>query len=135
MGGRFEELDAKEEEKRKQDKIEYSKKKRTSNLFLVCITLFEIVETAILVILFLIISALLVYKVFHLTDNAGSLATSILFILSFIGAFILGVYIYRKVGRWAIKKWNLQEKLKPDVLNQFKTKEQLEEEQKYGRRS
>ena len=48
-------------------------------------------------------------------------ASWIFLIISFVGCLVSGFFVYRKLGRLVIKKWKLENTLREDVLNQFKT--------------
>lgn len=129
MNNEMEEFDEKEKARRRNDQIEYRNKKRASNGFLFWFTIFEIIETFVIVIIFTILS-LLITNYLPVADNVKSIVFQILTIASLVGGIVLGIYIYRIVGRWYIKKFNLKEKLSDDVYRQFKTKEEYTDEMK-----
>ena len=127
MNGEMDEFDEKEKERRKNDQIAYRKKQSASNTFLFFGTICEIIISfAIIVVLFLL-SLLLLAKVFKFPDDVNTVVFNILLIVDFVGGLALGFFLYRKLGRWVIRKWNLQEKLRDDVLNQFKTFKEYKE--------
>ena len=126
MNGEMEEMDEKELEKRKQDKINYRKKQSTSNLFLFVGTVCEIILSFVFVLIYFILSILITSK---LPESAQSIVYNILLILSFVGGIASGFFVYRGLGRIIIEKGNLKSKLRQDVLNQFKTLKEFKADQ------
>ena len=118
MNGEMDELDEKEREKRKNDQIEYRNRQKTSNLFLFLGTVFEIVISMAFVLLYFIIAVVITSK---LPESAQQITYNILMILAFLGGLVSGFFVYRFLGRLVIKKMKLEDKLREDVLNQFKT--------------
>lgn len=118
MNGEMDELDEKEREKRKNDQIEYRNRQKTSNLFLFLGTVFEIVISMAFVLLYFIIAVVITSK---LPESAQQVTYNILMILAFLGGLVSGFFVYRFLGRLVIKKLKLEDKLREDVLNQFKT--------------
>ena len=127
MNGEMDELDEKEREKRKNDQIAYRKRQTTSNTFLFFGTLFEIAISLLFILVYFLLSAVIVYRLLHLSEETGSIVFNVLLILTFIGGLVSGFAVYRKLGRWVINKWNLKDKLREDVLNQFKTRKEFKE--------
>ena len=128
MNGNMDELDEKEKEKRKNDQIAYRKKQTTSNTFLLFGTIFEIVISFLFVLVYFLISAVIVYRLLNVSEETGSIIFNILLIITFIGGLVSGFWVYKRLGRWVINKWNLKEKLRDDVLNQFKTHKEYKED-------
>ena len=122
MNGEMDELDEKEREKRKNDQIEYRKKQKASNTFLFLGTICEVILCFGFVFVFFIISILIVAKV---PESAQQIVYNILMIISFLCGLVSGFFVYRTLGRLVIKKMNLKEKLREDVLNQFKTRKEF----------
>lgn len=118
MNGEMDELDEKERQKRKNDQIEYRNRQKTSNLFLFLGTVFEIVISMAFVLLYFIIAVVITSK---LPESAQQVTYNILMILAFLGGLVSGFFVYRFLGRLVIKKMKLEDKLREDVLNQFKT--------------
>lgn len=118
MNGEMDELDEKEREKRKNDQIEYRNRQKTSNLFLFLGTVFEIVISMAFVLLYFIIAVVITSK---LPESAQQITYNILMILAFLGGLVSGFFVYKFLGRFVIKKLKLEDKLREDVLNQFKT--------------
>ena len=124
MNGELDELDEKEREKRKNDQIEYRKKQKSSNLFLFVGTVFEVIVCLAFVFIYFILSIIIVSKI---PESAQQIVYNILLVVSFIGGIASGFFIYRTLGRLVIKKMKLEDKLREDVLNQFKTRKEYKE--------
>ena len=118
MNGEMDELDEKEREKRKNDQIEYRKKQKASNLFLFVGTICEIILCFGFVFLYFILSVIITAQI---PESAQQIFYNIFLIIAFIGGIATGFFIYRILGRLVINKMNLKDKLRDDVLNQFKT--------------
>lgn len=129
----YSELDKAEQERRKKDQIEYRNKKRFSTLFLTLGSIFEIIETLIIIFAGVILSSLLIFRVFHLPTDQSSIVFSIVLIAIFIGGLVLGFIIYKKVVGWVIRKFNLQEKLNDEVVSHY-VKDPKEEQNKKQKR-
>ena len=119
MNGEMDELDEKEREKRKNDQIEYRKKQKASNLFLFVGTICEIILCFGFVFLYFILSVIITAQI---PESAQQIFYNIILIIAFIGGIATGFFIYRILGRLVINKMNLKDKLRDDVLNQFKTR-------------
>ena len=127
MNGNMDELDEKEREQRKNDQIAYRKKQSTSNLFLVIGTICEIIISLVMVFAYFLLVTFICYRILHLSEDVIAIIFNVLLIVAFIGGLATGFFIYRKLGRLVIKKLNLEDKLREDVLNQFKTRKEYEE--------
>ena len=126
MEGQFEELDEKEREKRRNDQIAYRNKKKTSNTFLFIGTICEVIICFVCGMLLFLLSAVIVYRVFgNFSDDTKTVIFNILLVITFIGGLTGGFFIYRTLGRLVIKKLNLKDKLKEEVVNQFKTRKEF----------
>lgn len=112
----YRDLDAEAQEKRKKDQVAYRTKKRFSNNFMLLASLFEIIETLVLMCALFLLSAFLFFKVFNVSgENVSNIYWGILvaiFVIGMIGGFL----IYKSVIRFVIKKLNLKDKLVDDVL-------------------
>ena len=128
MNGEMDEFDEKERERRKNDQIAYRNTKSTSNLFLFIGTILEIVISFAIIIIFILISVLLLSRVFDFPENVTTTLFQILLVIDFIGGLACGFVVYKKLGRWVIKKWQLEDKLRDDVLNQFKTRKEYKDD-------
>ena len=118
MNGEMDELDEKEREKRKNDQIEYRNKQKASNLFLFFGTICEIILCFGFVFLYFILAIIITTKI---PEAAQQFVYNTLLVFSLIGGLVSGFFVYKTLGRLIIKKMNLKEKLREDVLNQFKT--------------
>lgn len=119
-------------EKRKKDVVEYRVKKRNSTIFMCFASLFEVVETLIIIMLLFTFVFFLLFKVFNIQQNPQlqqMLLPALLFLI-FVGGMILGFIIYKKVIRWVIKKFNMEDKLSEDVLYHYRSKEEHKKKQK-----
>ena len=126
----FEELDEKVKEQRKKDAVEYRNKKRFSNLFLFCGSLFEIVETLFIIIFLFITVSFFMFRVFGATGDIGQTVFSIMTIVVFFGGLFLGFFIYKRVMGWVIEKFKFEDKLSKEILDHYRkrTKEEKEAE-------
>lgn len=118
--------------KRKKEQIEFRNKKRTSNLFMFFATIFEIIETLLLIILLYVGLVVLISKLFAPDSQVAGTIFQIGTIVIFIGGMILGFIIYKKVVVFAIKKMKLEDKLSEEVLSHYirKTDDEIKEELK-----
>lgn len=118
MNGEMDELDEKEREKRKQDQIQYRTIQKTSRNFLFFGTICEIIISLAFVFVYFILSVIIASK---MPESAQQIVYNILLIVAFIGGLASGFFVYKRLGRLVINKMNLKDKLREDVLNQFKT--------------
>lgn len=125
--------DKAEQEKRKKDMIAYRNKKRYSSLFMTLASIFEIIETLIIMFILFFISAFFVFKVFGLTNQTGSKIFSALLVVIFIGGLVLGFFVYKKAISWFIKKRNLEDKLLDEVLDHYVRDKKIAKEEKEAR--
>lgn len=125
----YTELDEEEKKRRKEQQIIWRTKKKNSGLFMFATSVFEIIVTLIIILLMFCISAFFIFRVFNAGDTkAGAVIFEILTFVSFFGGMYLGFILYKAVARWAIKKFNLEDKLMDDLLMHYKkfTKEEKE---------
>ena len=122
MDGKLDEIDEKEKEKRKNDQIEYRNKQKTSNLFLFIGTICEILISLAFVFVYFVLSVLITTKI---PESAQQIVYNILLIVAFLGGLVSGFFVYKMLGRLVIRKMNLKDKLRDDVLNQFKTRSEF----------
>lgn len=124
-----EEIDEKVEAQKKKDIIEYRNKKRTSRIFLFAVTIFEIVETILVVFLLFLVSTFVIGKLFGNNQELATTAFQYAFVVVFIGGLVLGFIIFKKTVQWYIEKFNLEDKLTDEVLYHYKkqTKDDKEE--------
>lgn len=118
--------------KRKKEQVEFRNKKRTSNLFMFFATIFEIVETLLLILLLYIGLVLIISKLFAPDSQVAGTIFQIGTIVIFFGGMVLGFIIYKKAVVFAIKKMKLEDKLSEEVLSHYikKSEEELKQELK-----
>ncbi len=126
MNGEMEEFDEKEKERRRKEQIEFRNRKNTTNLFLVLGTIIEIIITFTIVMVLVLLTVLIIQKI-NLDDTVKGNIFQFVAIADLIGGIILGLNIYKAIGRWVIKKWKLQDKLREDTLIHFKTRKEYKE--------
>lgn len=128
----MEDYDEESKAKRKKEQIEFRNKKRTSSIFMFFATIFEIIETLLLIILAYIALVFIISRVFPADSKVAGTIFQIGTVVIFIGGMILGFLIYKKVVVFAIKKMKLEDKLSDDVLNHYikKTDDEIKEELK-----
>lgn len=127
MNGEMEEFDAQEQERRKRDQIEFRKKKNTSNIFLFFGTIFEILITLVIVLGLVLLEAVIILKWMNLPDTVKGNVFQFVSVAALIGGIVLGFIVYKALGRLVIKKFHLEDKLREDVLNQFKTRKEYKD--------
>ena len=109
-----------EKERQKQAKIEYTKKKKFSAIFMTLACVFEIIETLIVMLLLLVGVAFLFTKVIHVEGKIYDTIMTICMIVVFFGGLVLGFIIYKKLVTFVIKKFKLEDKLIDDVIIHYK---------------
>lgn len=126
------EMDEKARELRKKQVVEFRNKKRNSNIFLFFGTIFEIIETFVVILLLFIGVVFLASRILPMTSQAAQHVYPILFIVIFIGGMVLGFKIYKRAVVFVIKKFDLEDKLTDDVLSHYCSdqKDQVEKELK-----
>ena len=131
-----EEIDEKVEAQKKKDIIEFRNKKRTSRIFLFAVTIYEIVETILVVFLLFLLSTFIISKLFGNNPELAQNAFSVAFVVVFIGGLVLGFIIFKKTVQWFIEKYKLEDKLTDEVLYHYKkqTKDDKEEAVKRWKR-
>lgn len=115
-----EEIDEKVEAQKKKDIIEFRNKKRTSRIFLFAVTIYEIVETILVVFLLFLLSTFIISKLFGNNPELAQNAFSVAFVVVFIGGLVLGFIIFKKTVQWFIEKYKLEDKLTDEVLYHYK---------------
>lgn len=120
----YQELDEEEKARRKADVIKRRKLNKNSRLFMVGMSIFEIIVTlAIIIVLFLAL-AFVMFRLFKATGPVAQIVFEVLSIIIFIGGMVLGFFVYKAFAKWVIKKYNLYEKINKDVLEHYKSKEE-----------
>ena len=122
---REEELEIQAEEELKQKKIEYNKKarKKTFSIIFMCIIAFlSAIAACAFLIAFLIGVIVLLNKLFGGESEVAGRIYSIMMPVSFVGAIVLGVFLYKLFAKLAIKHFGLQKKLPEDIYEYFTVK-------------
>ncbi len=120
-------LDEEEKARRKAESIAYRNKKRYSSIFMLCASVFEILESLAIMFVMFFIAAFFIFRVFKATGPTGQVLFQVLMILIFISGLILGFLVYKKTVTWVIKKYKLEDKLLDEVLLHYTKKDDLEE--------
>ena len=120
-------LDEEEKARHKQEKIEYRNKKRFSSIFLFIATVFEIIETFLIILLLIIGSVAITTRFVDVNSALFSNILGIIIIVFSLDVLIIGFIIYKKAMGWAINKFNLQDKLLEDVTSHYIKKNEEEE--------
>ena len=111
----------------KQQQVEYRNKKRFSSIFLFIATIFEIIETFIIILLLIIGSIAITTRFVDVNSTLFSNILGIIIIVFSLGGLVIGFIIYKKAMGWAINKFNLKDKLLDDVTSHYIKKDENEE--------
>ena len=120
-------LNEEEKARHKQQQVEYRNKKRFSSIFLFIATIFEIIETFIIILLLIIGSIAITTRFVDVNSALFSNILGIIIIVFSLGGLVIGFIIYKKAMGWAINKFNLQDKLLEDVTSHYIKKNEEEE--------
>ena len=120
-------LDEEEKARHKQQQVEYRNKKRFSSIFLFIATIFEIIETFIIILLLIIGSIAITTRFVDVNSALFSNILGIIIIVFSLGGLVIGFIIYKKAMGWAINKFNLKDKLLDDVTSHYIKKDENEE--------
>ena len=120
-------LNEEEKARHKQQQVEYRNKKRFSSIFLFIATIFEIIETFIIILLLIIGSIALTTRFVDVNSALFSNILGIIIIVFSLGGLVIGFIIYKKAMGWAINKFNLKDKLLDDVTSHYIKKDENEE--------
>ena len=120
-------LNEEEKARHKQQQVEYRNKKRFSSIFLFIATIFEIIETFIIILLLIIGSIAITTRFVDVNSTLFSNILGIIIIVFSLGGLVIGFIIYKKAMGWAIKKFNLKEKLLDDVTSHYIKKNENED--------
>lgn len=123
----YKDMDDETRERRKREQVAFRTKKRNSVRFMIFSSVFEIIETVLIMFVMFVIASFLTFKVFHADPNSQLAGTifQISLVVIFIGGMILGFFIYKKCARWYIKKFKMFDKLNDDVLIHYFKEEEL----------
>lgn len=120
-------LNEEEKARHKQQQVEYRNKKRFSSIFLFIATIFEIIETFIIILLLIIGSIAVTTRFVDVNSALFSNILGIIIIVFSLGGLVIGFIIYKKAMGWAINKFNLKDKLLDDVTSHYIKKDENEE--------
>ena len=120
-------LNEEEKARHKQQQVEYRNKKRFSSIFLFIATIFEIIETFIIILLLIIGSIAITTRFVDVNSALFSNILGIIIIVFSLGGLVIGFIIYKKTMGWAINKFNLKDKLLDDVTSHYIKKDENEE--------
>lgn len=120
-------LNEEEKARHKQQQVEYHNKKRFSSIFLFIATIFEIIETFIIILLLIIGSIAITTRFVDVNSALFSNILGIIIIVFSLGGLVIGFIIYKKAMGWAINKFNLKDKLLDDVTSHYIKKDENEE--------
>ena len=127
-------MDMTEEEK--QEKLERQKmelerraKARNSRLFLFFGSVFEIIETLVIILLLFVFFSLLIFRVFQLPEATARTVFQFSTIVSFLGGLFLGFMVYKTCANFVIEKFNLSDKLSNEVLGHYSKRFRKAEEE------
>ncbi|MDY4524074.1 MAG: hypothetical protein SPE03_03475 [Treponema sp.] len=120
-------LNDEEKARHKQQQVEYRNKKRFSSIFLFIATIFEIIETFIIILLLIIGSIAITTRFVDVNSALFSNILGIIIIVFSLGGLVIGFIIYKKAMGWAINKFNLKDKLLDDVTSHYIKKDENEE--------
>ena len=127
-------MDMTDEEKaerleRQKKELELRAKKRNSRLFLFFGSIFEIIETFILIMLLFAFFFVLIFKLFKVPESAAGTIYQFSTIVSFIGGLFLGFVVYRACANFVIEKFNLSDKLTNEILGHYSKRYRKAEEE------
>ena len=127
-------MDMTEEEKeerlqRQKLELERRQKIRNSRIFLFFGSVFEIIETFLMILFLFVFFYFLIIKVFKLPEEAARTIYQFSTIVSFLGGLFLGFMIYKKCAQFVIEKFNLTDKLTNEVLGHYAKRDKKVEEE------
>ena len=127
-----EDLSEEEYNRRKAEVISSQKKRNFSNIFVLCASLFLIVETMIILgILMIPLFAIFSHLIPRFNNSTAiGMGFAVSQMVFFVVGLILGFIIFRKVMNYIIRHYHLEDKLTQNVLSHYlkKTKEEKEME-------
>ena len=121
----YDNLDEETIAQRKKDQIEFRNKKKFSTFFTILSSLFEIIETIIIMFAMFLLTAFIMFKVCGMTGDEGQKIYSIMLVVIFFAGLVIGFIIYKKLVRLVIKKFNLKGKLLEEILTHYFTDQEL----------
>ena len=123
-----EDLSEEEYKARKEAVIAAQKKRNFSNIFVLCASIFLILETMIILgILMIPLFAIFSHLIPRFNNSTAiGMAFAVSQMVFFVGGLILGFMVFRKVVNYIIRHYKLQDRLTENVLSHYlkKTKEE-----------
>lgn len=107
-------------ERRKHDKIEFRKKQRTSNIFVLASTLIQIIETLVILCVLLYTDLIVMFKVIKIDNESGPTILQLSFFILFFVGLILGFFAYRATMKFIVTKFDLSGKLLDTTIEHYK---------------
>jgi hypothetical protein len=104
--------------------IKRSELKRNSTIFMIAASVVEIIVTLIIMFGLYILAAWLIYKVFRSTSPVPF---QIAYPLIFILGMILGFFVYKRIMRFGIDKFKLENKLQSGIIDHYLTRKEWKE--------
>lgn len=129
----MQDLDEESREIRKKQQIEYRNRRKVSTIFMLVATVFEILETLLLMLALFALDALIMLRLFNPENQSVQIAFQVSIVVIFIGGLVGGFLIYKNIVRWVIKKFSLEKVLLDDVVRHYIKPSQDEMEQQLRR--
>jgi uncharacterized membrane protein len=101
--------------------VRQSEMKHNSVLFMITASVVEIIVTLAIMVVLYILAAWLIYKVFK---SSSPLPFQIVYPLIFIAGMILGFIVYKKIMRFGIDKFKLNDKIRSDIIDHYLTRKE-----------
>lgn len=91
-------------------------KKMFTVLFTIISTIVNILLTLCVIVLLIILSTLVMGRILGLEDPN---VYTVVWMLSFLGGMVLGMFLFVRLTGWVIKKFNLEKKLDPKIVGKY----------------
>ncbi|MCQ2576000.1 MAG: hypothetical protein MJ162_04580 [Treponema sp.] len=117
-------------DRRKKEAVDYRTKKQKSMWFMLLSTIIEIVVTIAIYFVSLLLVGLIVMGLFRQTEGFGQIFVVVSALVLFFVSLFLGFLVYKRICRFIIKAAHMEDKLLPEVLNQYKTKAEREADER-----
>ncbi len=123
--------DTEKEERLQRQKLELERrtKIRNSRLFLLFGSIFEILETFLIIVFLFVFFFFLIVKAFKLPQEVAQTIYTFSTIVSLIGGLFLGFVIYKKCAAFVIEKFHLEDKLSNEVLGHYAKRDKKAEKE------
>lgn len=112
-------LDEEEKARKKAEIVAYREKKRKSAMFMFAATVFEIIETLVIMVAAFLIVSFILLRVCNPDSPTVQLVFQVMTVVIFLGSIVGGFLIYKKVMRWVIGKYNLDKVLSDEILYHY----------------